>query len=282
MTNNIGQSRISPPLLAALIAALPGPAAAQVPVDPPEGAGITERLDEALPLDLRFTDDAGRTVTLGSYFERGVPVVLTPVYYRCPNICTALLSGLAESLGEIDWSAGDQFEIVTFSFDPTETHQLAEVKKRNYLTLYERPTAAAGWHFLTGDEASITAITEALGFEFVPVERTGDFAHPPSIIVCTPDGRISRYINTIMPKTATLRTALIEASQGSIGSAWDRILLWCSSYDPSAGKYVVAARKVMFLGGVVIVVLTLGGIALLWRRELRVKRHKLAMGEVHS
>ena len=118
------------------------------PTQPPEGAQITERLDELLPLDLQFIDENGRTVSLGTYFERGVPVVLTPVYYRCPNICTALLTGLAEAANGIDWSAGREFEIVTFSFDPAETYPLAEVKKRNYLTVYERETAAAGWHFL--------------------------------------------------------------------------------------------------------------------------------------
>ncbi len=266
------------PLLA--IAAFAGAAAGQTvdPTQPPEGARIIERLDERLPLDLRFIDENGRTVALSTYFERGVPVVLTPVYYRCPNICTALLTGLAEAANEIDWSAGREFEIVTFSFDPGETYKLAEVKKRNYLTVYERETAAAGWHFLVGDEPNIAALTEALGFGYRPVERTNDFAHPPSIIVCTADGRISRYINTIMPEASTLRKALVEASEGSIGSAWDRIVLWCYSYDPTANKYVVAARKVMTVGGVLTLLLTFGGVGLLWRREIKSRRAQLLMG----
>jgi protein SCO1/2 len=249
--------------------------------EPPEGARITERLDEPVPLDVRFTDDTGRAVTLGAYFERGVPVVLTPVYYRCPNICNATLTGLAEAANEIDWSAGRDFEIVTFSFNPNESYQLAEVKKRNYLTVYDRETAAAGWHFLVGDEPNIAALTEALGFGYRAVERTGDYAHPPSIIVCTADGRISRYINTVMPEASTLRKALVEASAGSIGSAWDRIVLWCYSYDPSSNKYVVAARKVMFAGGIVTVLLTFGTLALLWRREMKSRRN-LALGGLES
>ena len=189
-----------------------------------------------------------------------------------------MLTGLSEAANEIDWSAGRDFEIVTFSFDPGETYKLAEVKKRNYLTVYERETAAAGWHFLVGDEPNIAALTEALGFGYRSVERTGDFTHPPSIIVCTADGRISRYINTIMPEASTLRKALIEASEGSIGSAWDRIVLWCYSYDPSANKYVVAARKVMTVGGVLTLLLTLGGVGLLWWHEIKSRRAQLLIG----
>ncbi|MCZ6612603.1 MAG: SCO family protein [Planctomycetota bacterium] len=242
--------------------------------DPPEGVGIDERLNERLPLDLQFTDDSGRAVTLGEYFDRGMPVILTPVFYRCQMLCTATLTGLAEALDEIEWSAGEEFQIVTFTIDPDEAHQLAQVKKRNYLTLYDRATAAGGWHFLTGDEASIAALTDAIGFRYRYVERTGQYAHAASIIVCTADGRVARYINTVMPRSKTLRKAIVEASAGTIGSPWDRILLWCSTYDPSAGKYVVAARKVMAIGGGLTVLLVLGGVGVLWRRELRTKRDK--------
>ncbi len=204
---------------------------AQVPPlgsnDPPEGVGIDERLDERLPLDLEFIDDTGRTVTLGEYFDRGMPVVITPVFYRCRNLCTATLTGLAEALKEIESSAGEDFQIVTFTINPKEEYRLAEVKKRNYLGVYKREQAVDGWHFLTGDEQSITALTEALGFRYRFVERTGDYAHAASIIVATPQGRLSRYINTVMPDAQTLDKALIEASQGAIGSPWDRFVLWC-------------------------------------------------------
>ena len=128
---------------------------AQVPNDPPEGVGIDERLDEQLPLDLQFVDDTGQTVTLGEYFNRGVPVVITPVFYRCRNLCSATLNGVTEALNEIGWSAGEDFQIVTFTISPDEEYRLAEVKKRNYLGVYKREKAADGWHFLTGDEQSI-------------------------------------------------------------------------------------------------------------------------------
>ena len=253
---------------------------AQVPPlnanDPPEGVGIDERLDEPLPLDLQFIDDTGRTVTLGEYFDRGMPVLITPVFYRCRNLCSATLNGLAEALNEIEWSAGEDFQIVTFTINPKEEYRLAEVKKRNYLGMYKREQAANGWHFLTGDEQSITALTEALGFRYRFVERTGDYAHAASIIVATPQGRVSRYINTVMPDAQTLDKALIEASQGSIGSPWDRFVLWCSTFDPAAGKYVVAARRVMTLGGLATMLIVVIGLGMLWRHELKIRRHKPA------
>ena len=245
--------------------------------DPPEGVGIDERLDERLPLDLQFIDDTGRTITLGEYFDRGMPVVITPVFYRCRNLCTATLTGLAEALNEIEWSAGTDFQIVTFTINPKEEYRLAQVKKRNYLGMYEREQAADGWHFLTGDEQSITKLTEALGFRYRFVERTGDYAHEASIIVVTPQGRLSRYINTVMPDAQTLDKALVEASQGSIGSPWDRFVLWCSTFDPSAGKYVVAARKVMTLGGLATMLIMLVGLGMLWRHEVKIRRHKSAL-----
>ncbi len=245
--------------------------------DPPQGVGIDERLDEPMPLDLQFIDDTGRTVTLGEYFDRGMPVVITPVFYRCRNLCSATLNGLAEALNEIEWSAGEDFQIVTFTINPKEAYRLAQVKKRNYLGMYEREQAAAGWHFLTGDERSIEALTEALGFRYRFVERTGDYAHAASIIVATPQGRLSRYINTVMPDAQTLDKALVEASQGSIGSPWDRFVLWCSTFDPSAGKYVVAARRVMTLGGLATMLIMVIGLGMLWRHEMKTRRHKPAL-----
>ncbi|MCH8259591.1 MAG: SCO family protein [Planctomycetes bacterium] len=250
--------------------------------DPPEGVGIDERLDEQLPLDLQFIDDTGRTVTLGEYFDRGMPVVFTPVFYRCRNLCSATLNGLAEALKEIEWSVGEDFQIVTFTISPKETYRLAEVKKRNYLAVYKRENAADGWHFLTGDEDSIEALTKALGFRYRFVERTGDYAHAASIIVATPQGRLSRYINTVMPESETLGKALIEASQGAIGSPWDRFVLWCSTYDPAAGKYVVAARRVMTLGGLATMLIVVIGLGMLWRHELKIRRHKPALGELQT
>ena len=245
-------------------------AAAAQPTEPADtqGIGITENLDEQVPLDLRFTDESGKSVTLGDYFNEGKPVVLTLVYYTCPGICNALLNGLTQTLDDMEWSAGDQFQIVTVSIAPTESHELAAAKKRSYLGFYDRPTAETGWRFLVGDQPEITALTEAVGFGYRYEERTGLYTHAASLMICTPDGRLSRYLTDVVFEPATVQLALTEASTGAIGSPMQRFLLkWCYTYDPSSGKYVVAARKIMVIGGALTVLLIAGGLVVLWRRD---------------
>ncbi len=248
----------------------------QVPTDPTDlsGIGIIEKLDGQVPLELRFTDDTGRSVTLGDYFRGEKPVLLTLVYYTCPGICNALLNGFAETLTNMTWTAGDEFEIVTVSIDPTESYELADGKKENYLRLYGRETAADGWHFLVGDQENITALAEAVGFGYRYEQGTGLYTHAATLMVCTPGGRMSRYLNDVIFEPVTLQLALTEASQGTIGTPVERFLLrWCYTYDPTTGVYVMAARKVMTIAGGVTLLLTVAGLGLLWRRELRTKRH---------
>ncbi len=247
----------------------------QVPTDPIDttGIGIFENLNGQLPLDLEFTDDTGRAVRLGDYFDGDKPVLLTLVYYTCPGICNALLNGFADTLTRMKWSAGDQFEIVTISIDPTESYELAEGKKESYLSLYERPTAADGWHFLVGEQPQIEALTKAVGFGYRYEDGTGLYTHAASLMICTPEGRLSRYLNDVVFEPRTVQLALTEAAQGTIGTPVERFLLnWCYTYDPTSGTYVVAARKVMTIGGAVTLLATVIGLGLLWRRELRTKR----------
>ncbi len=249
-------------------------AAAQptVPTDT-EGIGITENLGEQVPLDLQFTDEDGRPVTLADYFNEGKPVMLTLVYYACPGICNALLNGLTQTLGDMQWSAGDQFQVVTVSIDPTETPDLAGAKKRSYLAFYERPTAETGWRFLVGEQSQITALADAVGFGYRYEERTGLYTHAASLMICTPDGRLSRYLTDVIFEPETVQLALTEASTGAVGSPMQRFLLkWCYTYDPSAGKYVVAARKVMVFGGALFVPLMAAGLVVLWRHDLKRRR----------
>ena len=248
----------------------------QVPTDPTDtsGIGIVEKLNGQVPLELRFTDDAGRSVTLGDYFRGEKPVLLTLVYYTCPGICNALLNGFADTLTRMSWTAGDEFEIVTVSIDPTESYQLADGKKESYIALYGREAAADGWHFLVGDQENITALAEAVGFGYRYEQGTGLYTHAATLMVCTPDGRMSRYLNDVIFEPVTLQRALTEASQGTIGTPVERFLLrWCYTYDPTTGAYVMAARKVMTIVGGVTLLLTVVGLGLLWRRELRTKRH---------
>ncbi|MHC4129824.1 MAG: SCO family protein [Planctomycetota bacterium] len=241
-----------------------------------EGIGITEHLGDQLPLSLVFTDESGERVSLGDYFNDDKPVVLTLVYYRCPAICNALLNGMVYTLNDMESSAGEEFRIVTVSFDPSETHELADAKKRNYLSSYERDTGTAGWSFLVGEASSTEALCEAVGFEYRYEPRTGLFTHAASLMICTPDGRLSRYINDVVFEPETLRLALTEASEGTIGTPVQRFLLkWCYTYDPGAGKYVVAARKLMMFGGAAMVLLTFAGLGVLWRYESkRLERRK--------
>ena len=253
------------------VAAAPG----QVPTDPTDtsGIGIVEKLNGQVPLELRFTDDTGRSVTLGDYFRGEKPVLLTLVYYTCPGICNALLNGFAYTLADMAWTAGDEFEIVTVSIDPTESYLLADGKKKSYIELYGREAAADGWHFLVGDQENITALAEAVGFGYRYEQGTGLYTHAATLMVCTPDGRMSRYLNDVIFEPTTLQLALTEASQGTIGTPVARFLLrWCYTYDTTTGAYVMAARKVMTIVGGVTLILTVAGLGLLWRRELRTKR----------
>src|SRR5918993_3367722 len=195
-----------------------------------------QRLNEQLSLATRFKDDHGRAVTLGEYF--GVkPIVLGFVYYECPMLCNQVLNGLTTSLTVLEESVGREFDVVAISFDPRETSAMASGKKKSYLDRYARPESVNGWHFLTGDEASVRAVTAAAGFNYVWDDRTKQFAHPSGIVVATPDGKVSRYFFGIEYASRDVKFALMESSAGRIGSVIDNLLLYCYHYDPSTRSY---------------------------------------------
>jgi protein SCO1/2 len=264
-------TRLAASLAAALACA--GPVAAQAPdpavPDDTDGIGIFEKNGAQLPLDLRFTDEAGKPVTLGDYFQGDRPVLMLLVYYACPGVCNALLNGLTESLRGMQWTAGSQFRIVTVSIDPKETPELARNKKLGYVGLYGRPEAADGWAYLVGSQESIEKLAATVGFGYRYQERTGLYTHAASVMVCTPGGKLSLYLNDVTFEPATLQLALTEAAQGTVGSPMQRLMLrWCYMYDPSSGRYVLAARKVMAIGGLVTVLLTAAGLGFLWWRDV--------------
>jgi protein SCO1/2 len=227
-----------------------------------------QRLDEQLPLDLTFRDDEGRKVRLGDYFGKR-PVVLAFVYYECPMLCTQVLNGLTGAVSALDETVGREFDIVAVSFDPRETPVLASGKKRAHLDHYKRPESAGGWHFLTGDEREIKALTSAAGFHYVWDERTQQFAHPSGIVVTTPAGKLSRYFFGIEFAPRDLKFALMESSAGRIGNVVDRLLLYCYHYDPATGSYGFVAMNAVRLGGVVTVVALVGFVVISLRRERR-------------
>ncbi len=235
------------------------------------GVDIVERLDERLPLDTVFTDDTGKTIALRELFDGERPVLLQLGYFRCPLLCNLVLNGMVKSLDDLDWTAGEKFRVVAASINPDERHELAAAKKQGYVVEYGRPGVSDGWHFLTGPEASSKALADAVGFGYRP-QSDGEIAHAAAIFVITPDGRVSRYLYGTKYDSKNLRLALLEASEGRIGSSWDRFILWCHVYDPDAGGYVVFAMRVMQLGGVVTLLVLGGGVGFMWWREFRGRR----------
>jgi protein SCO1/2 len=227
-----------------------------------------QKLDGQLPLDARFRDESGRAVALGEYFGKK-PVVLAFVYYECPMLCTQILNGLVSGLGVLELSAGKEFDVVAISFDARETPVMAAAKKAVYLDTYRRPDAEQGWHFLTGDETNIRRVTDAAGFQFSWDEATQQFAHASGVIVVTPDGRLARYLFGIEYPPRDLKFALMESSEGRIGSVVDQVLLYCYHYEPATGTYSLIAMNAVRLGGAVTVALLLGFIGMSLRRDGR-------------
>jgi protein SCO1/2 len=225
-----------------------------------------QKLGASLPLELRFRDESGAEVALGRYF-RGRPVVLSLVYFECPMLCSMALNGLTRSLRVLDFDLGDEFDVITLSFDPSDTPELADAKKANYVQQLGQPEAAQGWHFLTGDADAIAQVTETVGFRYVHDERSGQYAHAAGIVVLTPGGVVARYFFGIDYPARDLRLGLVEASEGKVGSVVDQVLLYCFQYDPSTGTYSAVVLRIVRLGGV----LSLVGFALLFwtlrRRE---------------
>jgi protein SCO1 len=277
MTSDTTRGRVLPAPGAALVAAalalsLGAPALAQRSEPLPkelEGVGITEVPGGRIPLGLTFLDEDGRTVHLSDYFAAGRPVILTLNYYRCPMLCGLMLNGLLQGLKELKWTPGREFEIVTVSIDPLETPTLAGLKKQSYMEEYARPGAAAGWHFLVGQQENITALANAVGFHYRYNEERKEYAHAAGLFVATPDGRVARYLYGVMYEPRTLRLALTEAAEGKIGTSADQLLLYCFHYDASQGRYVVAATTVMRLGGGVTALVLGTWLVAWWRRSTR-------------
>jgi len=284
--------KVSHPALLALAAAglcalaLSMPLAAQVssyadkemgPVNdkPPailKGVGIEQRLNEQLPLNLAFTDDKGQQVQLSSYFGKH-PAILALVYYQCPMLCSEELNGLTGALQMVDEVPGRDFNVIVISIDPTEGTDLAAAKKRSYLKKYGHPDTAAGWHFMTGTQANIDALTQAVGFGYVkipgPDGKLTQFAHASSIQIVTPEGKLAQYYMGVEFSPKDLRLGLAEASAHRIGSPVDNILTYCYHYDPKTNKHSLIVARVVQLGGLV-TLFTLGGFMLvMFRRDAR-------------
>ncbi len=241
---------------------------------PPDLSGVTltQRLDETLPLDLRFTDQNERTVRLGDYFGRDRPVVLTLAYLSCPMLCSLVLDAMVRALSEVDLAPGEAFDLLTVSIDPRESLQRSRMTRQRYLSAYGRAGADRAWQFLRGDEASIRSLAEAVGFGYRYLEESGEFVHPATLIVITADGRISRYLPGLQHDPKTVRLSLVEASEGRIGSVVDQFLLYCYRYDAEEGRYAPVAMRIMRIGGGVTVLLLGAFLLTLGRRNRESRR----------
>lgn len=211
--------------------------------------GIDEHLGEPVDLALTFRDESGKTVPLSSFTSGGKPVLLTLAYFNCPSLCNFHLNGLNDAFKGLKEPLGREFEMVVVSIEPKETFELAAKKKESYIRAYGRPEGAAGWHFLTGDQANITKLAQQVGFKYRWDEKEKQYAHASAAYVLTPEGRISRYMYGIVFDPKVLRLSMIEASNGTIGTLVDKLTLFCFHYDPKASKYTVAAFNVMRAGG---------------------------------
>ena len=230
--------------------------------------GIDQKLGTTIPLDLPFKDEEGRTVTLRDYFGKR-PVILTLVYYECPMLCTQVLNGLASAIGVLRFNVGQEFDIVTVSFNPRETPELARAKKTSYLNRYKREGAGNGWHFLTGTQHSIESLTGKVGFRYAYNQSVDQYAHASGIMVLTPDGKLSRYFFGIEYAPRDVQLALIEASDRRIGSLIDQLPLFCFHYDPTQARYTFTIMRLVRGAGLVTVVAIVAGIVVLRRRERR-------------
>ena len=219
-----------------------------------------------MPLDVEFRDEAGKTVSLKEYVGRR-PLILSLVYYSCEDLCPLVVDGLVRSMRPLSVNIGDQFDVITLSFDSRDTPALAAAKKGDFVSKYSRPGAEKGWHFLTGDETAIQRLTEAVGFRYNYESKNDRFGHASGIMLLTPDGKIARYFYGIEFSPRDLRLGLIEASAKKIASPIDQLLLFCYHYDPATGKYSLLVTNIVRLAGIATVLALLAFIAVMIRRD---------------
>jgi len=242
--------------------------AAPLPPPPTKEVGFDQKLGGQLPLDLVFKDESGKDVKLSAYFGKK-PVVLQLMYFECPMLCGMAIEGLLRSVRALSFDVGKEYDIVTVSFDPREGPELAAAKKANVLATYGRPGAADGWHFLTGSEASIRALTSAVGFRYVWDAEQKQFAHATGVVVLTPAGKIARYFFGIEYPTKDLRLGLIDSTSEKIGGLTDQLLLMCYHYDPHVGRYTPTVTRIMQGGAALTLLALVTFIGLMLRRERR-------------
>jgi protein SCO1/2 len=244
-----------------------------------EGIGIEDRVGATLPRDVKLRNQEGHDVVLGDYLEGDRPLVVVLAYYECPMLCSMVINGLLDGMKAIEQTAGKDYRVLVVSFDPRDTVETAAKKREAYVRAYGRPIDPRGWDFMVGEPREVQRLADSLGFSFRWDDKTQQYAHAAAAFVVTPDARLSRTLYGVSFPSKNLNLAVREASLGHLGSAVDRVLLFCFHYDPLAGSYVLATRRLMTAGGA----LTLTVLSLwlfgMWRAD---KRRALAIAEQRS
>lgn len=231
------------------------------------GVGIDEQLGSFLPAEARFLDSEGREVTVGDFLDNDRPLMVNFIYHNCPMLCSITLEALGMTLSDMDWTPGEEFDVISVSFGAGETPEMAARAKERMLTKLDRDGAADGWHFLVGDSTNIALLTQSVGYSFKWVAATREYAHPAALIFAGDDGKVTRYLHGLDLPADDVRKALVEASEGTVGSAVDQILMYCFQYDPNSNSYVIHATNLMKLGGMLTLIVIGIGLFVFWRRE---------------
>ncbi len=233
---------------------------------PLKKVGVDPQLGETLPLEAVFVDDQGAEVRLGDLLQ-GRPLILAPIYYDCPMLCTMVLRGITRTLKVLEFEPGSDFDLVAYSINPEDTPEAAARVKQQHLREYGKPETADGWRFLSGDAEAVTALSNTIGYRYQYLEDSGEFAHGAAIMVITPEGKIGSYHLGIDYPARDLRLALVDAADGGIGSWVDQALLFCYRYDPTVGKYTFAAWNTIRAGGLITLALVVWFVVVSARRE---------------
>jgi protein SCO1 len=232
-----------------------------------EGVGVEEKLGTVIDRNIELVDERGAIVPIGKFLNQGRPVVLNFVYYSCPMLCSMVLNGVTSSIREIPWTPGNQYELITISFDPRETFELAAAKKQGYLAKFERP--APGWHFLADHHDGARKLATQVGYNYRWDKSRDQYAHSAALVLLTPEGKVARYLYGIKYKAMDLRLGLTEAAEGKLGGGgkMEKMLLYCFQYDPNAKSYVMTARNIMRAGGAATVLVLGFSLIRMFRKE---------------
>jgi protein SCO1/2 len=265
-----------------VLAALFSPAAAQLNTERPAvlaEVGINPQFDAQIPLDLEFMDSGGERVKLAAAFDGKLPVILTMNYSNCPKLCSLQLNGLVDAMKKLNWTAGAEYRVLTVGIDPLESPERAQLTKQKYLGGYGRARDAAAWRFLVSpQEDRIRRVADTVGFRYAYDPATRQYAHAAALMICTPEGRVARYLGGTEYDPQSLRFALYEAAEGQVGSTWDEVLSLCFVYDEATGKYSFAARRAMQVAVLGFAVFLAAGLVIYWRRDAARQRTAQAQG----